>query len=88
VACKRLEKTGLLTRERQTEDERIVQVALTDQGRSQIDALRQQKREALIQLLDVLDQPEQQELQRLVERLLEAAEAQGLRKEGCDGSHH
>ncbi len=77
VACKRLERAGLVTRERQLEDERIVQVALTEQGRAQIDDLRQKKRVALAQWLDVLDQHEQEELLNMVERLLEAASAQG-----------
>ena len=77
VACKRLEKIGLLTRERQAEDERVVQVALTEQGLAQIDAWRQRKRESLTNWLGVLDQHEQQELQRLIERVLEAA---GVRK--------
>ncbi len=76
VACKRLEKSGLLTRERQQEDERIVEVALTEQGRAQIDELRRRKREDLALWLDVLDQREQGELLRMVERLLEAASAQ------------
>jgi DNA-binding MarR family transcriptional regulator len=80
VACQRLEKAGLLTRERQVEDERVVQVALTEQGRAQIDALRQQKREALADLLNVLNQDEQGELQSMIDRLLDAAEAQGLRE--------
>lgn len=78
VACKRLEKAGILTRARQVEDERVVLVALTEQGNAQIDALRQQKREVLTGLLDVLDQREQEELQQMVEHLLEAAEVQGL----------
>ena len=77
VACKRLERAGLLTRERQLEDERIVQVALTERGSAQIDNLRQKKRAALAQWLDVLAQSEQEELLNMVERLLEAASAQG-----------
>lgn len=75
VACKRLERAGLLTRVRQLEDERIVQVTLTELGRIQIDSLRQKKRAALAQWLDVLDQGEQEELLDMVERLLEAASA-------------
>lgn len=75
VACKRLERAGLLTRVRQHEDERIVQVALTEQGQEQIDALRQKRREELARWLDVLDQGEQEELLNMVERLLEAASA-------------
>ncbi len=73
VACKRLEKAGLLTRERWADDERIVRVALTEQGLAQIDAWRQRKRESLTDLLSVLDQHDQQELQRIIERVLEAA---------------
>ncbi|HEV2661682.1 MAG TPA: MarR family transcriptional regulator [Ktedonobacteraceae bacterium] len=74
-ACKRLEKAGLLTRERQVEDERIVLVTLTEPGRAQIDLWRQRKREALTQLLKVLDEREQQEFQHMLERVLEAAGA-------------
>jgi DNA-binding MarR family transcriptional regulator len=88
VACKRLEKAGLLTRERQVEDERVVQVSLTEQGCAQIDALRQKKREALIQLLNVLEPSEQETLQGLVARLLEAAEVQGLSKESKNECNH
>ncbi len=78
VACKRLEKAGLLTRIRQLEDERIVQVALTEAGEAQIDELRQRKRDALTALLHVLDEQEQAVLCAMVVRLLDAAEVQGL----------
>lgn len=77
VACKRLEKAGLLTRERQADDERMVRVALTEQGRSRIEAWRRRKREALTDMLSVLNQDEQHELQRILERVLEAANARG-----------
>jgi MarR family transcriptional regulator, organic hydroperoxide resistance regulator len=88
VACKRLERAGLLTRARQTEDERVVQVALTEQGRAQIDSLRQRKREALAEWLNVLDQREQEELQDMIDRLLEAAGEQGLREKREHDFHH
>lgn len=81
VACKRLEKIGWLTRERQSEDERVVQVSLTQHGLDQIDVLRRQKREKLAELLSVLDQREQEELHCMIERLLDAAEEQGLAEE-------
>jgi DNA-binding MarR family transcriptional regulator len=74
VACKRLEKAGFITRERSSNDERVVQVTLTELGRSHIDAGRKQRRESITELLAVLDQDEQQELQRLVERLLQTTE--------------
>jgi len=80
-ACKRLEKAGLLTRARQAEDERVVQVALTEQGRARIETWKQRKREALTQLLSVLDQHEQEELQRMLERVLEAAGAHEVSSE-------
>ncbi len=84
VACKRLEKAGLLTRERWADDERIVRVALTEQGLAQIDAWRQRKRESLTDLLSVLDQHDQHELQRIIERVLEAAGARRSEEERND----
>ncbi|HKV00759.1 MAG TPA: MarR family transcriptional regulator [Ktedonobacteraceae bacterium] len=84
AACKRLEKAGLLTRERWADDERIVRVALTEQGLAQIDAWRQRKRESLTDLLSVLDQHDQQELQRIIERVLEAAGARRSEEERND----
>lgn len=80
-ACQRLEHAGLLTRERRTDDERIVQTALTEQGTVLIDILRQQKVDEVMHLLGVLNEQEQQELQRLVERVLEEAEARGFKDE-------
>jgi MarR family transcriptional regulator, organic hydroperoxide resistance regulator len=74
VACKRLEKAGFITRERSSDDERVVQVTLTELGRNHIEAGRRQRRESITGLLAGLDQDEQQELQRLVERLLQTAD--------------
>jgi DNA-binding MarR family transcriptional regulator len=79
MACKRLEKAGLLTRTRQSDDERVVQVELTEQGRAQIDIWRQHKFESAAKMLDTLNSQEQQELQRLIELLLVAAEVQGMK---------
>ncbi|HEV2235585.1 MAG TPA: MarR family transcriptional regulator [Ktedonobacterales bacterium] len=76
VACQRLEKAAFVTRTRQAQDERVVQVALTEQGQALIQAWRTQRREALTHLLSVLDEDEQEELHGLIERLLIAAEAQ------------
>ncbi len=78
TACKRLEKASLITRERQSDDERIVHVALTEQGRDLIDAWRQRKRGALTQLLDTLDPHDQEELQQIIGHLLQTAEVQSL----------
>lgn len=73
VACKRLEKAGLLTRERQADDERIVRVALTAQGNARIMAWSARKRQALMQLLSVLNEREQAEFQQMLGRVLAAA---------------
>src|SRR5437763_8138607 len=74
TACKRLEKAGLVTRERQVDDERMVRVMLTRQGIEQVEAWQQQRRELLARLLAPLEQQEQDALQRLLERVLEAAD--------------
>jgi len=74
TACKRLERTGLVTRERQADDERMVRVMLTTQGIERVEAWQRQRRELLTHLLAPLEQDEQDALQRLLERVLEAAD--------------
>jgi DNA-binding MarR family transcriptional regulator len=88
ISCKRLEKAGLLTRERQLHDERVVLVALTGKGLAQIDAWRQRKREALTRMLNVLDSQEQQALQSMIERVLEGADARAFEDTRDDDSNH
>ncbi len=78
ISCQRLEKAGLLTRKRQSDDERVVRVALTATGLAQIDAWAQRKREALTRMLNVLDAQEQQVLQSLIERVLEDADSRAV----------
>jgi len=73
TACKRLEKAGLVIRERQLDDERMVLVSLTDAGRERIAAWKQQRRELLARLLAPLDRREQDELQHILEHILQAA---------------
>jgi DNA-binding MarR family transcriptional regulator len=72
TACKRLEKAGLLKRTRQADgqDERVVLVTLTEQGREQIEAWQQERRNELSKMLAPLSPDEQTELQRLIERIL------------------
>lgn len=88
ISCKRLEKAGLLTRERQLHDERVVRIALTEKGLAQIDAWRQRKREALTRMLNVLDSQEQQALQSMIERVLEGAGARVFEDTRDNDSHH
>ena len=73
TACKRLEKAGLVTRERQQDDERMVRVMLTSQGHEHVEAWRLRRREIVEQWLAGLDTQEQVMLQHLLERLLESA---------------
>jgi MarR family transcriptional regulator, organic hydroperoxide resistance regulator len=88
ISCKRLEKAGLLTRERQSNDERVVRVTLTGTGLAQIDAWRQRKREALTRMLNVLDAQEQQALQSMIERVLEGADARAFEDIRDDDSNN
>ncbi|MFL5626040.1 MAG: MarR family winged helix-turn-helix transcriptional regulator [Ktedonobacteraceae bacterium] len=81
TACKRLEKAGLVTRERQSNDERMVRVTLTEHGHERIEAWQQQRRALLSQLLAPLDEDEQRTLQKLLEQILETAELQPMTKE-------
>jgi DNA-binding MarR family transcriptional regulator len=74
TACKRLEKAGLVTRKRQSDDERMVRVMLTTQGHEQFEAWQQRRRAFLQELLEPLDQEQQATLQGLLERVLQGAE--------------
>ena len=73
TACKRLEKAGLVTRERQQDDERMVRVMLTTQGHEHVEAWHLRRRKIVEQWLVGLEPQEQEMLQHLLERLLEAA---------------
>jgi DNA-binding MarR family transcriptional regulator len=79
-ACKRLEKAGLVRRLRQGDggDERVVLVELTGRGKEQVAAWQRERREVLSRMLEPLTQQEQDELQRLIERVLAAAERQPM----------
>jgi MarR family transcriptional regulator, organic hydroperoxide resistance regulator len=74
TACKRLEKAGLVIRERQLNDERMVRVSLTADGCERIAAWQQQRRELLGHLLEPLDKYEQDQLQHILEHMLQTAE--------------
>ena len=73
TACKRLEKAGLVKRERQSNDERMVCVKLTTQGHEHVEAWHLRRRDIVAQWLIALEPDEQEMLQHLLERLLESA---------------
>jgi DNA-binding MarR family transcriptional regulator len=72
VACQRLEKAGLVTRTRSHADERVVQISLTPNGHERIERWRQEKRDVLASVLAPLEPSERAELQRLMQKVLEA----------------
>jgi len=77
TACKRLELAGWVTRSRRADDERVVDVSLTDAGNAKVESWRQRRRQAVADLLAPLRAEDRDELQRLVERVLVLAETSG-----------
>jgi DNA-binding MarR family transcriptional regulator len=86
IACKRLERDGLLSRERQGDDERVVLVALTAQGREQLARWRQGRHDEATRLLAPLTLDERQQLGHLVARILVVAQDQGLMEDDDAGA--
>ncbi len=77
VACKRLERLGLVRRERGLDgDERVVTVSLTDEGRGRLAAWREARRGYLTELLAALSPGELATLEPLLARLVAFAERQ------------
>lgn len=73
IACKRLEKDGRVTRDRQAQDERVVRVALTPEANEILKAWLAHRREVFAQFLERLEPYEQADLMRMIERVLEVA---------------
>jgi DNA-binding MarR family transcriptional regulator len=71
VASQHLEARGLVRRQRRTEDERVVDVILTDAGRDVVHAWWAAQRHALSSLLLKLEPTERQVLQSLLQRMLD-----------------
>jgi DNA-binding MarR family transcriptional regulator len=80
TACQRLEKAGLVSRARAAQDERVVRVSLTPDGVAQLEGWRREKRAVLAELLAPLRADERAELERLMRRVIEAAEIDGGRR--------
>jgi MarR family transcriptional regulator, negative regulator of the multidrug operon emrRAB len=69
----RLAADGLVRRERGAEDARQVRVRITDEGRAAAGRILAARENALTSGLEVLSEGEQEQLARLLERLLAAA---------------
>jgi MarR family transcriptional regulator, organic hydroperoxide resistance regulator len=73
IACKRLEKDGRVTRDRQAQDERVVRVALTPEANEILDVWLARRREVFARFLEHMGPDEQLDLIRMIERVLEVA---------------
>ncbi len=73
LACKRLEKDGHVTRDRQAHDERIVRVALTPEAYTIVEAWLEHRREVFARFLERLEPQEQEHIMQVIERVLEVA---------------
>jgi DNA-binding MarR family transcriptional regulator len=73
IACKRLEKDGRVTRDRQAQDERVVRVALTPEANEILEDWLTRRREVFSQFLGRFEPGEQADLMRTIERVLEVA---------------
>ncbi len=81
LACKRLEKDGHVTRDRQAHDERVVQVALTPGANEILEAWLAHRREVFSRFLEHFEPREEAVLMRMIERVLEIASSNSERAE-------
>lgn len=72
TATKRLEKMGLVARQRQKDDERVVLVTLTDAGRQVLEGWAGEQRRALADLLTPLNREERVALLHLFQKIIQA----------------
>ena len=73
IACKRLEKDGHVTRDRQVDDEWIVRIALTPEAHTILEVWLAHRREVFAQFLERLEPDEQEHLMHVIEHVLEVA---------------
>ena len=73
VAVKRLERAGLVRRERSEKDERVVTVTLARQGVKMLDAWKGEQLASMAALFEPLTQSERRSLQGLLEKALAVA---------------
>ncbi len=81
LACKRLEKEGHVTRDRQAHDERVVRVALTPEAHTIVEVWLAHRREVFAQFLERFEPGEQERLMQVIERVLEVASSGSERTE-------
>ena len=69
ISVKRLERQNLVKRERNTEDERVVTVQLTSQGKERFEVWRLRRREAISGVFEKLNQKEKATLLGLLQKV-------------------
>ncbi|MGD0020068.1 MAG: MarR family winged helix-turn-helix transcriptional regulator [Candidatus Limnocylindrales bacterium] len=67
----RVERHGLVTRQHRQDDRRVVECALTDQGRQLIEEIGGMRREMLRQTIEVLSDEELADFTRIIATILE-----------------
>lgn len=66
ITVKRMERDGLVARERSKEDERVVTVNLAEKGREKLTSWREEQLRSVSDPFDSLTRPERDELVRLL----------------------
>ena len=85
VAVKRLEKTGLVRRERGEKDERVVTVTLAKKGAAKLDSWRGEQLASMSALFDHLSSEERQTLRGLLEKAVAEGGLQAAAGKGRGG---
>jgi MarR family 2-MHQ and catechol resistance regulon transcriptional repressor len=70
ISVKRMERQNLVRRERGTKDERIVTVSLTKHGKDVFESWRRERRKALSNFFEILDEGEKNRLLSLLQKVL------------------
>jgi DNA-binding MarR family transcriptional regulator len=70
ISVKRLEKQKLVKRERNSKDERVVNVQLTGEGKERFEMWRLRRREAISVVFESLNQKEKKTLLGLLQKVL------------------
>jgi DNA-binding MarR family transcriptional regulator len=70
VAVKRLERAGLVKRQRSAEDERVVTVTLARRGRERLSAWRTEQMRSMASIFDPLSGKEKKELEEILDKAL------------------
>ncbi|HYB04103.1 MAG TPA: MarR family transcriptional regulator [Nitrososphaerales archaeon] len=69
ISVKRLERQNLVKRERNTKDERVVTVQLTEEGKERFELWRLRRREAISVVFESLNQKEKKALLGLLQKV-------------------